>query len=123
MNILFWVLQVLLALHTAVGAVWKFSHSAEQTMPSLSAIPHGAWLALSIFELLCSVGLLLPVLNKRFAMLVPISAIGIALEMLLFSGLHLYSGDTNYGPMVYWLVVAALCVFLAYGRFALRPII
>ncbi|WP_413612747.1 DoxX family protein [Bdellovibrio sp. HCB-110] len=123
MNILFWVLQVLLALHTAVGAVWKFSHSAEQTMPSLSAIPHGAWLALSIFELLCSVGLLLPVLNKRFAMLVPISAIGIALEMLLFSGLHLYSGDTNYGPMVYWLVVAVLCVFLAYGRFALRPII
>jgi hypothetical protein len=41
MNILLWILQILLALHTAMGAVWKFSHSAEQTMPSLKAIPHG----------------------------------------------------------------------------------
>ena len=31
MNIFLWVLQIILALHTAVGAVWKFSHSAEQT--------------------------------------------------------------------------------------------
>ena len=46
MNILLWVLQILLALHTAMGAVWKFSNS-EQTVPSLKAIPHGAWLTLS----------------------------------------------------------------------------
>ena len=43
-NVVLWILQVLLALHTAMGAVWKFSNS-EQTVPSLQAIPHGAWLA------------------------------------------------------------------------------
>ena len=121
MNILLWVLQILLALHTIIGAVWKFSHSAEQTMPSLKAIPHGVWLAMSVFELLCSLGLILPAFNKPLAILAPIAAACIAAEMLLFSGLHIYSGDANYGPMIYWLVVAAICAFIAYGRFVLKP--
>ena len=120
MNILLWVLQILLALHTAIGAVWKFSNS-EQTVPSLKAIPHGVWLAMSVFELLCSLGLILPALNKRLTILAPIAAACIAAEMLLFSGLHIYSGNTNYGPMIYWLVVAAICAFIAYGRFVLKP--
>ncbi len=122
MNILLWVLQILLALHTAVGAVWKFSNS-EQTVPSLKAIPHGVWLAMSGFELLCSLGLGLglPAFNEPLAILAPIAAACIAAEMLLFSGLHIHSGDANYGPMIYWLVVAAMCAFLAYGRFVLEP--
>lgn len=121
MNILLWVLQVLLALHTAVGAVWKFSNS-EQTVPSLNAIPHGVWLAMSVIELLCSAGLLLPALSKPAAILAPIAAVCIAAEMLLFCGVHLYSGDANYGPMIYWLVVAGLCAFIAYGRLVLNPL-
>ncbi len=120
MNILLWVLQILLALHTGVGAVWKFSNS-EQAVPSLKAIPHGAWLAMSGFELLFSLALILPAFNKPLAILVPIAAVCIAAEMLLFSGVHIYSGDASYGPMIYWLVVAALCAFIAYGRFVLKP--
>ena len=120
MNILLWVLQILLALHTAVGAVWKLFNS-PQTVPSLSAIPHGAWLAMSVFELLCSVALVLPAFHKPLAILAPIAAAGIAAEMLLFCALHIYSGDANYGPMIYWLVVAAICAFIAYGRLVLRP--
>jgi DoxX-like family len=124
MNILLWILQILLALHTVMGAVWKFSHSAEQTMPSLKAIPHGVWLAMSVFELLCSVGLILPAFNKPLAILAPIAAACVAAEMLLFSGLHIYSGGArarNNAPMFYWLIVAAICAFIAYGRFVLKP--
>lgn len=121
MNILLWVLQVIFALHTAMGAVWKFSNS-EQAVPSLSAIPHGLWLAMSAFELLCTVGLILPAFYQPLAILAPIAATCIAAEMLFFSGLHIYSGDANYGPMIYWLVVAALCGFIAYGRFVLQPL-
>jgi hypothetical protein len=120
MNILLWILQILLAVHTAVGAVWKFSHS-ERTMPSLRAIPHPAWLAMSLVELLCSLGLIIPAFNKDLAILVPVAAVCIAAEMLLFAGLHAYSGDKKYGPMIYWLVVAAICAFIAYGRFAIQP--
>jgi hypothetical protein len=103
-----------------MGAVWKFSNS-EQAIPSLKAIPHGVWLAMSVFELLCALGLILPAFYKPLAILVPIAAVCIAVEMLLFCGLHLRSGEANHGPMVYWLVVAALCAFIAYGRFVLKP--
>jgi hypothetical protein len=115
MNIVLWVLQVLLALHTAMGAVWKFSHS-EKSVPSLRAIPHGVWLAMSVFELLCSAGLVLTA-YPPLAILAPIAALGIAAEMLLFCGLHLASRPGKKGQLVYWLVVAGLCAFIAYGRF------
>jgi hypothetical protein len=119
-NIFLWALQILLALHTAMGAVWKFSNS-EQTIPSLKAIPHGVWLALSLLELLCSLGLILPVFDKRLGALAPIAAACIAAEMLIFSGLHLYSREPKHGPMIYWLVVAAVGAFIAYGRLSLKP--
>lgn len=122
MNILLWILQILLAVHTVIGAVWKFSNPA-QTMPSLSAIPNGVWLGMSVVELLCALGLVLPIFYKPLASLVPLAAIVIAAEMLLFCALHIASGDGSYGPMIYWLVVAAVCVFIAYGRFALKPLV
>lgn len=121
MNILLWILQVVLAMHTAIGAVWKFSNS-EQTVPSLKGIPHGGWMALSVVELLSGLGLILPIFIKPLAILAPISTTIIAAEMLLFSGLHISSGDTNRSPMIYWLVVAAISAFIAYGRLVLAPI-
>ncbi len=121
MNLLLWVLQILLALHTAVGAIWKFSNPA-QNLPSLAAIPQGGWLALSIIELACAAGLVVPLLYRPLAMLAPIAALVVAAEMLLFCALHLASGDPNHGQLVYWLVVAALCAFIAYGRFVLNPL-
>jgi hypothetical protein len=116
MNMLLWVLQILIALHTIMGAVWKFSHS-ERAVPSLKRIPHGAWMSLSVFELLCSVGLMVPAFAKTPSALAPMAATGIAAEMLLFSGLHLYSGDRKFGPLIYWLVVAGICACVAIGRF------
>ncbi len=120
MNILLWVLQVLLALHTAMGGVWKFSNS-EQSVPSLSAIPHRAWLMMGVLELLFSLCLVLPALHEPLALLAPIAAACIAAEMLLFSALHLYSREASHGPMAYWLVVAGLCAFIAYGRLVSAP--
>ena len=121
MNIVLWVLQILLALHTVMGAGWKFSNS-EQAVPALAAIPHGVWLAMGVFELLCSVGLILPAFNRPLAVLAPIAAVCIGADMLLFCGLHIHSGDTNNGQLIFWLVVAALCAFIVYGRLALRPL-
>ena len=120
MNILFWVLQVALALHTAMGAIWKFSN-AEQAVPSLKSIPHGIWLGMGVFELALCVWLILPAFSKPLGILAPIAAACVAAEMLFFCAVHLHAGDANYGPMIYWLVVAALCAFLAYGRFVLKP--
>ena len=120
MNILLWSLQVLLALHTFVGAVWKFSYS-EQTVPSLNAMPHAVWLGLSVVELACSFGLIAPAIHKSLGNLAPVAALCIAAEMVLFTGFHIYSGEASYSPVIYWGVVAAVCAFIAYGRFALKP--
>ncbi len=121
MNILLWCLQGLLALHTAMGAVWKFSNS-EQAVPSLAAIPHGVWLGMSVIEIVCSVALLLPAVYRASALAAPAAAGLIALEMLAFCALHLASGNTQHGQMAYWLVVAAISGFVALGRFVLRPL-
>jgi len=120
MNITLWVLQVVLALHTAIGAVWKLSNS-EQAVESLKAIPHGIWMVMMGVELLCSLGLILPVINKSWAISVPVAAIFIAAEMLAFCALHLSSGDGNNGQIIYWLVVTVVCAFIAYGRLVLKP--
>jgi len=121
MNILLWVLQVLLALHTVMGAVWKFSNS-EQSVPSLGAIPRGIWLSLSGFEFLCALGLVAALASKSLGLLVPLAALGIAAEMFLFAGVHLSSGSSEHGQLIYWLVVAAVCAFIAYGRWGLSPL-
>jgi hypothetical protein len=66
--------------------------------------------------------LIVPAFDKRLAILVPIAAAFVAAEMLLFSGVHLASGSTSAGPVIYWLVVAAICAFTIYGRLVLKPI-
>jgi DoxX-like family len=121
MNVLLWGLQILLALHTAVGAVWKFSNS-EQAVPSLNAIPHGVWLAMSGIEILCSIALLLPALNNRLAIMAPIAAACIAAEMLFFCAVQIHSGNPEHSHMLYWLIVAAICALIVCGRLARKPV-
>jgi hypothetical protein len=120
MNGFLWVLQVLLAVHTALGAVWKVTNS-EQQVASLSALPHAVWVGLGVVELGCAVALLLPAVRRSLGWVTPLAAGAIAAEMVLFSGVHLASGSTESGELVYWLVVAAFCAFLAWGRSARGP--
>ena len=121
MNILLWTLQILLALHTIMGAVWKFTNS-EEMVPSLSALPHWIWLTLIGIELICSLCLILPSVNKSLGKLAPIAAGVIAGEMLLFCALQLASGTGESYQMIYWIVVAVICSFIAFGRLKLKPI-
>ncbi len=121
MSILLWILQVLLALHTAVGAGWKLFNS-KQSIPTLSAIPHGVWMVLIPFELICAAGLILPALAPSVGWLVALAAIGIAVEMLMFSGIHFQGDAEENGPMFYWLVVAAVCAVIAVGRLFVAPL-
>ncbi len=120
MNILLWILQSLLAAHTFMGAIWKFSNPAKN-IPSLAAIPVPVWTGLSFIEILCAAGLVLPALGARFAQAPAIAASVVAGEMLLFCVLHLASGEKGYGPLVYWLVVAALGGCVVLGRIGLTP--
>ncbi len=76
-------------------------------------------MAMGGFEILLSICFLIPLVYEPMAFLAPVVAVCILAEMLLFIGLHYYSGDSTLAPVVYWLVVAAICGFIAYGRFVL----
>ncbi|WP_413578704.1 DoxX family protein [Bdellovibrio sp. HCB290] len=121
MNLTLWVLQILLAIHTGIGALWKFSHSPAETMPSLVLIEPSIWIALAVVEILCALALVIPAMTKRYTQFVPIAAGIIGLEMLTFCLLHFFSGDNSMQPIIYWLVTAAICAFIVYGRMVRRP--
>lgn len=120
MNILLWVLQFLLALHTAMGALWKFSNP-EVPVPSLKAIPRGAWLSMGVVELIAAVALVLPLIGS-LGVLVPIAAAFIVIEMLVFCAVHLRSGASEHGTLMYWLGVAVVSGFVIFGRLVLQPL-
>ena len=121
MNVLLWILQGLLAVHTMIGAVWKVSNPA-QSMPSLAAIPQGIWMSLIGIEALCAIGLVLPLVARGTGVVVPVAAIIIALEMIMFCVFHLRSEATETGPLIYWGVVVVICLFIAWGRSFSAPL-
>lgn len=122
MNIALWILQVLLAVHTLIGALWKFANP-EQSVTSLQTIPHSIWLSLSVIEIFCALALVLPALKRKFARFVPVAAGAIAVEMLAFCAVHFSSGETDHSPTIYWMIVALIALFIAYGRSKISPIV
>ncbi|HSN10357.1 MAG TPA: hypothetical protein VLS85_15055 [Hanamia sp.] len=120
MNIFLWILQIILALHTIMGAIWKFSHSAAGV--SLKAIPHSVWLLLIVIEFLCTLGLVIPAISKKTGILAPIAATVIGAEMLFYCIVQFATGEVVYSEIIYWLVVAVIGAFIAYGRYVLKPL-
>ena len=123
MNIVLWVLQVVLAfLYLAGGAykVFKFDELASY----MRALPRGGWRALGVLEMVGGVLLVLPATLTGLPMLTPLAAAVLALETLALAGLYArYSLKlTAANPLVWAVLMAILTAFVAYGRYALRPV-
>lgn len=123
MNILLWVLQVALAvLYIAGGSykVFKFDELASY----LSALPRGGWRALGVLEMIGGVLLVVPPAVTGMPFLIPLAAAVLALETLGLAGLYArYSRKlTAANPLVWSVVMGLLAAFVAYGRYALRPL-
>ena len=121
MNIVLWILQFLLAAHTLIGGIWKFSHPVAE-LPSLAALPQWLWLTLGVLEMFMALGLILPLFKKSLGKSIPVAALAIVAEMFLFTGFQLASGSTDHTQIGYWMVVAVICGFVAFARFKLKPI-
>ena len=122
MNILLWVLQVLAALLYGASGVMKVfmfdEISAE--VPSFGALPPKAWMALGILELVCTVGLIVPAALKWRPMLTVLAATVLALESLVFIGVHVKYHEIT--SIVLSAALGLLMAFIAYGRTVLKPI-
>ena len=123
MNIVLWVVQVLLALFSLAAG---FNHgfrplsSAVQTSPWIAALSPALVRFIGVAELAASVGLVLPAATRILPWLTPLAALGLALMMLFAIPFHIMRGEANVIGL--HIVVAALALFVAWGRFRRVPI-
>jgi hypothetical protein len=125
MNVLLWILQVALAPFCFAGRQYKVFHFDELAkVPSLGALSRGGWGAIGVFEMLYAILLIVPAATRWMPVLTPLAAAALALEALtlavLFAQYSLALTATN--PLIYVVVMALMAAFVAYGRFALRPL-
>jgi len=122
MNVLLWVLQVLAALLYGASGVMKvfLFDKVSKDVRSFDALPRGAWKALGLLELVCTVGLILPAALHWQPALTVVAAAVLAIESLVFIGVHAKYREIT--PMVLSGVLGLLMAFIAYGRMVLNPI-
>ena len=123
MNILLWVLQVVAALVYAASGVMKvfMFDKISGDVPSFGALPRQVWMTLGILELVCTVGLIVPAALRWHPTLTVVAATALAIESLVFVGVHVKYRE--FGSIVMVCVLGLLMAFIAYGRFVLKPIV
>jgi len=122
MNILLWVLQVLAALLYGASGIMKvfMLDKVSEGVASFAALPRQAWMALGIVELVCAAGLIVPDAFHWHPPLTVAAATVLAIESLVFIGVHVKYRETT--PIIMSAVLGLLMAFIAYGRMVLKPI-
>jgi uncharacterized membrane protein YphA (DoxX/SURF4 family) len=123
MNMVLWVLQILgalLYLSSGVMKVFMFD-KVSADVPSFGALPRNAWTALGVLELVCAIGLIVPDAVHWHPQLTVLAATVLAIEGLVFIGVHVKYRETT--PIIMSAVLGILMAFIAYGRAVLSPII
>jgi len=116
MNVLLWVVQVLLALFAIGGGTYKILvYDKIANMPQTAALPHGAWIALGVFEVICGLLLIIPFAKGRF---IPIAATALLIESIALAVIDArYSTEfTAQNPLVWVIVMAIEAAFIAFFR-------
>jgi hypothetical protein len=124
MNVLLWVLQAVLALLYLSGGAYKI-FNFDELAKQMTALPRAGWSVLGAIEIAGAILLIVPAVTKWMPVLTPLAAAVLALETLalaaLYSSYSLQLSASN--PMVWALVMGLLAAFVAYGRYALRPLV
>jgi len=122
MSAVFWIVQWLFGVYFISIGVLHFIvppglPEAMAWMYDLSPTLH---VVSGTFEILGGLGLLLPALTKRAVFLVPLAALGLAGVMIAAMIWHIQQGTLlETGPLN--IIIAVIMVFLAWGRWKLRP--
>ncbi|GEC05029.1 hypothetical protein SSP24_26840 [Streptomyces spinoverrucosus] len=120
MNVALWTVAALLALVFLGAGAAKLAQPKEK----LTASPSMAWAndfapgaikTIGLLEVLAAIGLVLPAAVDIAPTLVPLAASGLALTM--FGAAITHSRRGEFQPVVVNVVLLALAIFLAWGRF------
>jgi uncharacterized membrane protein len=122
MNIGLWGAQAILAVMFLMAGVMKgFQYErAKASLPWVKDVSKGLVTFIGIAELLGGLGLLLPAIAGFLPWLTPLAAVGIAVVMLLAAAFH--AKRSEYQAIAFNLVLLALAVFVAYGRWFIHPL-
>ena len=121
MHIALWILQVLLGLLFVWAGGSKLVVPIE-TMTSQMPSPMPGWFLrfIGVAELLGGLALIVPGLLRMRPGLTPLAAAGLVIIMAGATVMTLAAGAV--GPAMFPLAVGLLLVFVAYGRWRLRPV-
>jgi hypothetical protein len=122
MNILLWILQIIAALLYAASGVMKvfMFDKVSKDVPSFAALPRQGWTILGIVELVCMLGLIVPGAFHWHPMLTVVAASVLAVESLVFIGVHVKYREAV--PLIMSVVLGLIMAFIAYGRTILQPL-
>ncbi len=124
MNILLWVLQIALAFMFISGGAYKVFKGDTLTHypPGLS---RGGWGALGILEVVGGILLVVPAGVTGIPMLTALAAAVLASETLILAALFARRSVklVAANPLVWAAPMGLLVAFVAYGRYALSPLV
>ncbi|MCA0331796.1 MAG: DoxX family protein [Actinobacteria bacterium] len=124
MDIALWVVAGLLAAAFLAAGLMKITTPKAklvERLPWAADYSDGAVKGIGIVEVLGAIGLILPGITGIAPILVPIAAVGLAIVMVLAAVMHLRRGD-GLAAVVPNIVLFALAVFVAWGRFGPYPL-
>lgn len=123
LNISLWIAQGLLAIMFTMAGAMKCTQPIEElgkSLPWVNEVSAGLVRFIGISELLGGIGILLPSLLRIKPVLTPLSAIGLAVVMVLAFGYHIIKAEYNVLGMN--ILLAFIALFVAWGRYKKLPI-
>ncbi|HEX5153254.1 MAG TPA: DoxX family protein [Parafilimonas sp.] len=117
-----WVVQGLLAAAFGMSGFMKITAPIEQLaqggMSFVNDYGVGTVRFIGISELLGAIGLILPAALRIKPILTPLTAVGLAIIMILASFYHISHNE----PFLPTVILLALATFVAWGRYKKAPI-
>ena len=122
MNIALWIAQVLLALDFGIHG-WEMASLTKTPLTGftyITDISPRSRRFIGIAEILATFGLILPGLTGILTWLTPLAAVGLVIVMVGAIPFHLRRKE--YANIALNVILLALAVFVAYGRFVVLPL-
>jgi uncharacterized membrane protein YphA (DoxX/SURF4 family) len=127
MNFALWFLQILMGLFFIMNGSGKVFcldaevwHRVQHMIPWIDGVTQYMFIFIGTSEFLGGAGLILPAITRVKPALSAWAAVGMATVMSLATGFHLMRHEFGFSGLTAFL--ALIFVFIAYGRFAVRPL-
>jgi uncharacterized membrane protein YphA (DoxX/SURF4 family) len=122
-NEILWIVQILLSLAFLMAGTMKATQPKEKLATNMGWVndfsPNQVRI-IGVLEVLAGIGLILPMLTNILPILTPLAAVGLVLTMIGAIITHLRRAE--YPNLAVNIVLLAMALFVAYGRFVALPV-